>query len=141
MPDEILHDESDVVTTLLDELTADVRHRLAYVAGLRELAAFVEAHPDLPVPYGGGQNAFVSSKADLAHVARTAGVRWEKSVNGEWFYLRVAFQGGHSYELNIARDQVCRKVVTGTRIEPATPEREVEEVTWVCDEPLLRGAS
>ncbi len=114
--------------------------RQAYIGGLRELAAFLDAHPDLPIPASGGaHNVFVSDKAALAVIARV-GVRWEKSATDDYFYLRVAFSGGHYYDVNVSREAVCRKVVTGTRIEPAVPEREVEEFHWVCDEPLLAAS-
>lgn len=115
----------------------DVERR-DYITGLRELADFIEAHPELPSPWGGGHNAFVENKADLANIAR-AGARWDKGVSGDYFYLRKQFSGGTTYEINVSRDQVCRKVVTGTRIEPAKPEQEVETYEWVCDEPLLAG--
>ena len=112
--------------------------RQAYVLGLRELADFLDAHQGLPIPVGLNHNSFVYSKAELAALART-GVRWEKDGNGGFFYLRVTFSGGHTYDVNVQRSEVCRKVVTGTRIQPAVPAREVEEFYWVCDEPLLAG--
>ena len=118
-------------------MASEFDRRAAYVSGLRELADFLEAHPELPKPSPCQINAFVTDKPALAMVARTPGVRWEKSISGNYFYLRVSFPGGHTYDVNVKRDQVCRKVVIGTRIEPAQPEREVEEVQWVCDEPLL----
>lgn len=112
------------------------RERAAYVSGLRQLATFIEAHPSLPLPYAGSHNAFVETKAELAALARV-GVKWQKTANDDFFTLRFAFDGHHSYEANVERAKVCRKVVIGTRIEPAQPEREVEEYHWVCDEPLL----
>ena len=114
--------------------------RRAFVVGLLELAMFLESHPGLPLPAAAGCNAFVGTKADLAAVART-GDRWEKEPNGDYFYLRRRFSGGHYYDINVSRDQVCRKVVTGRRLEPATDAREVEEYTWICDEPLLGASS
>lgn len=122
-----------------EDAAAEKERRRAYVSGLRQLANFMEAHPDLPVPYAGAANAFVNSKADLAALARSTGVRWAKAASDDYFCLLVHFHGGHSYELNVSREQVCRKVVTGTRIEPAKPEQVVEEFHWVCDEPLLAG--
>ena len=111
--------------------------RAVYVRGLRALADFVEAQTTLPVPCPTSLNTFVSSKAELVAVVRTTGIRWTKDANGDYFYIRVLFEGGHYYDVNVARNQVCRKVVTGTRVVPATPERVVEEFEWVCDEPLL----
>ena len=112
-----------------------VQERQEFVAGLREMAAFLENNPDLPMPISGGHNAFVETRAELAAIART--MAWDKNANGDYFYLSRRFTGGHSYEINVHRSEVCRKVVTGTKVILAVPEHEVEEFHWVCDEPLL----
>lgn len=122
-------------------LTAAQIERRDFVQGLRELADFIDAHPDIPCPYGEAHNAFVRDKTQLGMIARAVGGRWDKNCTSQFFYIRREFAGGHSYEVNVSRDQVCRKVVTGTRIEPAQPEREVEVVEWVCTEPLLVGVT
>jgi hypothetical protein len=114
--------------------------RNEYVQGLRELADFIEAHPDAPLPFVGAHNAFVDDKTRLGAIVRACGGRWEKSATEDYFYIRRTFAAGHTYEVNVSREQVCRKVVTGTRIEPAQPEREVETYKWVCEEPLLAAA-
>jgi hypothetical protein len=119
---------------------ADVAERQAAIDGLRQLADFIEQHPGVPLPVANGNNAFVWSRETLAAIARTPGVRWEKGAEGNYFSLSVSFAGGYSYSINIEREQVCRKVVTGTRILPAQPEREVEECEWRCEDSLLAGA-
>lgn len=123
------------------DATEETNRRRDYAQGLRELADFIDAHPDIPCPYGEAHNAFVRDKAQLGMIARAVGGRWDKNGTSQFFYIRREFAGGHSYEVNVSRDQVCRKVVTGTRIEPAVPEREVEVVEWVCTEPLLVGVT
>jgi len=113
--------------------------RRAYVNGLRQLAAFIEQHPDLPCP--GQENHLIpaGSKARLVAIMRAApSVRWEKDFNGgDYFSIKTTFDGGHVYDVYVERGEICRKVITGRRIEPAKPEHEVEEFEWVCDEPLL----
>jgi hypothetical protein len=131
---ECLSDDDEVRIAAQER---DTEQRRAFVAGLREMADFIDAHPNLPTPYGSAQNTFVNTKEALAVIAREPGVRWEKSASDGYFYLKVSFAGGHAYEVNLERAQVCRKVVTGTRIEPARPEQEVETYIWECDEPLL----
>ncbi len=121
---------------MLSEVDTHRQRSAEFVKGLREFADFLAAHPDLPVPVAGSHNAFAADKAMLATIART-GVRWTKRAIDEWFYLSVSFTGGHTYDVNLSREQVCRKVVTGTRLVPAVAAREVEEYHWVCDEPLL----
>lgn len=111
--------------------------RRAYVTGLRALADFIEAHPALPLPYAGSANAYAADKAELQTIAREPGVKWEKAADANFFYLKTRFVGGHSYDVNVDRPAVCRKVVTGTRVIPAKPEETVDEFHWICDEPLL----
>jgi hypothetical protein len=120
--------------------TAETLKRQARITGLRQLADFLEAHPNLPVPYSGSQNVFVYGRDALAAVAREPGVRWQKRVADSYYALVVEFAGDYSYEVNVDREQVCRKVVTGSQIVPAQPEREEETFIWECDEPLLAGA-
>lgn len=119
---------------------SEAQERQAFVGGLRQLADFIEVHAELPLPMPSNHNAFVFDRVVLAAIARTAGVKWNKSPVGGYFALSVVFDGGTTYEVNIPRDQVCRKVITGTRVEPATPEREIETYEWVCDEPLLANS-
>ncbi len=64
-----------------------------------------------------------------------------------WFTLRRTFCDDLRFDVSIKRDEVCRKIVIGTKIEPATeerlipaqPEREVPVEEWICDESILRA--
>jgi hypothetical protein len=109
--------------------------RTAFISGLQELAGFLAEHPEVPIPYYTTLNVFVGEKADIARAAKAGS--WDKIFNGEWFYLRRTFQGCIDFDVTVERDVVCRKVVTGTKLVPAQPERSVDEYEWVCDEPLL----
>lgn len=42
--------------------------------------------------------------------------------------IRVSFE--------VSRSQVCERIQVGTKIEPATPEREVPVYEWRCNEPM-----
>lgn len=121
--------------------TTDERH--TYIAGLRALATFLEAHPDLPCPpVAASHMIYIETKDELARLARTPGVKWEKDFGSDsYFSLKLRFPGGAVYELYVEREKICRKEVIGTRLEPATPERVVEDYRWICDEPLLAGGA
>lgn len=117
---------------------ADAARRRAYVNGLRQLAAFFEEHPELPVPWQTSHLVGAQDKATLIAIARTPGIRWKKDWQGtDYFSLTVTFDGGHVYDVYVPRQEVCEKVVTGTRVVPAQPAHEVEEFRWECVEPLL----
>lgn len=114
--------------------------RALYIKGLRELATFLEEHPELPhPPCPSTQLVTVDTKAELAAIARVSGVRWDKDFQSEhYFALKTAFHGDVVYGVFIERSQVCEKHSLGTKLIPATPEHEVENFRWVCnDEPLL----
>lgn len=116
----------------------------ATIAGLRELATYLEAHPEAEL-YGPMFNVFVDSREELSAIARQ-NKPIAKSYKGEWFCLVKTFSGGVTLEFNIKRDRVCRRVVTKeivTRpktviIEGETETVEIEKVSWEgCDEPIL----
>ncbi len=115
--------------------------RRAYIAGLRQLASFLESHPTLPCPMASHQSAYVFTKAQLVAIARTAGVRWKKSASEGYYTLSVPFDGDHAYDVFTDRAEVCTKVVTGTRLVPAQPEHVEETYVWECQSLLDEAAS
>lgn len=116
-----------------------------FIISLRDLADYYEQHPETPVPQHPGFNIFASSDAEQAKQQLRNFGSFEKEFLDNWFVARKEF-GPIRLELNAAREQVCRKVVVGTRaipehIIPAQPETIVpahtEEITeWQC-EPIL----
>jgi len=117
-----------------------------FVESLRELADFYEAHPECPLPSFPSLNIFAdrSDEAVARQQFRAFGA-FEKEFLEDWFVARKRF-GVITLELNAKREQVCRKVVVGTRqvperVVPAQPETVIpahtEEITeWQC-EPIL----
>jgi len=80
-----------------------------FVAGLRQLADFLEAHPDLPAPYGGETvTAFPEAGEEEAvrvaavdHAAAVLGVeaRW-RAGGGQYVAVRV-FAGAVAYAVAV----------------------------------------
>jgi hypothetical protein len=117
-------------------------NREAVIAGLRELADFLEAHPTLPAATMGRTIIYVEDKALLAQVAREGG-SWRKDFSENWFSLEKSFGGGVQLDVYTDRAKVCRAVVVGKEMLPAVaalPEREVDKIEWVCDDAVLAGA-
>lgn len=108
--------------------------RTRTIQGLRTLADFFEAHPGVPVPWHMQVDVFVETKAELATIARQT--TWEKQYRDTWFTLHRDF-GTVSLEVNIEREKVCRRVVTGTEVLPARPAQVVDTFEWRCDDALL----
>jgi hypothetical protein len=115
--------------------TTDDEKRASVIAGLRACAAFLEAHPGVPTPSYSVLNVFLKTREDLAPIARAAS--WDKVHLADWFCLSRAFSEHLKLEVNVPRAAVCRRVVTGTTTIAARPEQIVEQVEWVCEEPLL----
>ncbi len=109
--------------------------RRALIQGLREIALFLEQHPEIPTPsLGVHLDVFVQTRDHLADVARSGS--WEKQWIGNYFALRRMFAGDVHLDINIQREQICRRVVTGTRTVAAEPEHTEEIVEWVCDDAI-----
>jgi hypothetical protein len=110
--------------------------------GLRELADYLERHPEVKMEYE-RIILFVQTKEELASIARTAGP-FDKRWYGDWFELARSF-GPIDLSINIEREKVCRKVETvKTVTRPKfvkTDEMETVEVTdvsWECQESILQ---
>lgn len=128
--------------------------------GLRALADLLDAHPDLTHPWDGYDPCIlhpISSEADPKAAMRdwakaTSHLRPTKNFD-TWASLFVDFGGGIVVQVYASREQVCEKVVTGTREvtksvkDPdalaAIPTVEVtetlEDVEWIC-RPLLAAS-
>ena len=118
-----------------------------FIAGLRELADFLEAHPELPQPVNGSFNVFVRDKATFVQIARSLNYA-TKNGNGELFWLTKQFSGEVSVDINVARELVCQRKVTPVNIpecvvkaqpECVVPAHTKEIVEWDCD-PILAEA-
>ena len=123
-----------------------------YVQGLRELADFYEAHPEVSLPlYSSDFTIFAKTynfaekqeaKAVVIAAARAFG-HAEKTYTRTDFQLKKEFSGGISLTVHSEREVVCTPVVVGKetipgRVEPATPERYIAErvvdkIEWKCD--------
>ena len=117
----------------------------AYIAGLREMADFMEEHPDLAPEYSSYiAYIFASTKRKMAMLGLQLG-NAEKSANDSWFNVTRKF-GPHSLQVTIARDLACEKKVVGTiteEVEVPDPEAVAklptvkrttvtEKVEWIC---------
>jgi hypothetical protein len=126
----------DFAPIAVPDIAEQERQRRAdFIQGLRECADFMERHPLIPTPYGHAINAFVNTKEQLAAIARSTS--WAKGYDDNYFWLKKTFSGDITLEVNTNRERICRRVVVGTKVIPAQPEKVVEQVEWVCDEGLL----
>lgn len=158
--------------TAIQPITAGITaqeqaHRAAYVAGLRVLAAALEAHDEVPLPYDGDSSAITihflagaDPRAAMAAAARALPCSWRKDVRdygerggGAYFDLHGEL-AGLKVTLTARRDDVCERAVTGTREvvelvrDPALLDavplvevtRVVEDVEWTCGSVLAPAA-
>lgn len=129
-------------------------------AGLRVLADMIEANPGLAANFAytlGSSGIYVMSRADdtatematVARIARRYGAKTDKIVSEKQYNLMADF-GAVKFQFLASREEVCERVVTGTRevveevpdpvalaaVPTTTVTRVVEDVEWVC-RPLL----
>lgn len=118
-----------------------------YANALRALAAFVESHPEVEPPSVPFPDVYGVDIASFKLLALSHGVKKEKNYYEDRFYLRIyiPYMNADNEErtlmidYNGAREEVCKRVVTGTRrveeryvpgsLEPAHEEDIVE---WEC---------
>lgn len=124
------------------------RQRTEFIAGLREMADFFDARPDLKTPsqhIKTNINLFAKDKAELLELRRQMGnvVKREWGTFNEYIALRKAFRGGFSIDVNILKDNTCERVKIGEEVVPAKPartielpaepEKTVEKYEWHCN--------
>jgi hypothetical protein len=120
-----------------------------YIAGLRELADFYESHPDVNLPYEGNLCSFGIYGLNKEQIVATVKAFGKCRKDYEETAVNI-YKEFHGIKLNIytARENVCRRVVVATNVEPektipgkwvpevVIPAKEVEVVEWRCD-PIL----
>lgn len=106
------------------------------IDGLRELVDYLEARPDIPLPYVGTMDAF-GDPAELPVIARAMG-GFTKNHDGNYLTLVRSF-GPVQLHVNFASEAVCERVVVGTEEVPekVTPAHVEEIVEWRCPESVL----
>lgn len=125
---------------------AVVSDRNKLIAGLRHIADVLEQNPLLPSPYFGTAITSVENLEQMIAVGKSYGGFWEKSTTDDDFQLRRTLSDALSLMTYTARENVCTRVVVGTKVIPATtlpareevymPERVEEVVQWHCPKSL-----
>jgi len=112
----------------------------------------VSEYKDVPAPTEDNPDAVErkyvtnveASLAKLSSVAKFAAKSSmvqsiEKKYTDNDFKLIIKLDEDTTVRYNVSRDAVCTKRVVGTKVIPAQPEREVEEVEWDCKPISLLG--
>lgn len=112
-----------------------------WLDGARAMIKWFEQHPERIPDYGIVVNLYPGGKSALAELARALG-KAEKHMTVDLFYITRRF-GLHKINGTTLRREVCRRVITGTKLIPekVVPAHVEEIVEWVCDEPLLKVGS
>ena len=113
-----------------------------YADGLRQIADWIEAHPDIEVPETELSGYGMHSKEDAAKVLMA--LKPCKKLYGDSLFSIVREFGPITLKFVFSRNQVCTPRVVGTKVVPATPERIIEAmpehvveiIEWDC-EPIL----
>ena len=106
---------------------------------VREMLDYLEATPDLDLPYMSEFNSYPLAES-ISDVARMMAPFTKDATKG-LFILRRKF-GSVDLEANFLREQVCERVVTGTKeiAEKITPAYTEDIVEWKCPDSLLNPA-
>src|SRR5882762_2054563 len=117
--------------------------RKQYIPGLREMADFLESHPEVICPCTNELTIFGASKEQIEIGARAFG-KADKVYLSEHFQLRKPFgMGAWHIEFWSPREVVCERVVVDTEEvdeqvfpEQVIPAHTKEIVEWRCS-PIL----
>lgn len=84
----------------------------AYVRGLREMADFIEAHPELPTPHYGSATSFFWSDLAGFTLALNAMGSFKKQYDEHEVRITREFSGGVQMYASVKREALgCRKIV------------------------------
>jgi hypothetical protein len=116
--------------------------REEYIQGLRDIADFFEARPDLPTP-SFGESIFIWERS--LENARERGIQMapcEKEHTDNYFHLVRKF-GPHTLKVTWGRDDVCERVQVGTKHVPeeVIPAHDEPIYEWDCTKPILGSSS
>lgn len=143
-----------------EALAHEAEKQAAYTAGLRALADLLDAHPqlienvslsqsDLLVSLGWMSDP-MSRMAEFIRAALDRRLPIKKTYDDEWGTVFIDLGGGVRLQVYARREQVCERIVTGTRevtrevpdpealkaVPTVTVTETVEDVRWDC-KPLL----
>jgi hypothetical protein len=130
------------------------------IEDMRKLLDFFEVHEELPLPWYSYATAYVDTydaatgnerdpedikreARNITHLMVRAFGKVEKEYDNGSLYLKPRTRddkpafGNISLKFSVPRKAICRKVVTGTKVIPATEAVEVEVVDWICEDPVL----
>ena len=118
-----------------------------YAKGLRELADFVDEHPEFGEPYQYEFNVFGKDKDALKVFVQASG-SVKKDTDDNFFFVTKKFSGGIRLNFNVRHENICEKVEIGRKIVPASkkkvlpaqPEHEEIQYEWKCPN-VLGGES
>jgi hypothetical protein len=109
--------------------------RLQMLDGLQQMVDFLRENPQAPMPYGIGGACFLEE--DEARKGREGIYGWKKDDAGRYLHYyktwgpnaRVAY----SIYVDKSTSSTCKLVKLGTKIVPAVPAHEEDDLKWVCE--------
>jgi len=122
--------------------------RTRFISSLRTIADKPETNPGLPIPWFGVGVVRCENLPQIRAFAKGFGGTWQKEENENDFHLVQELAPGFHLLLYASHAAVCKRIVVGTKVIPATvlparpetlvPERIEEVVEWHCPE-ILTG--
>jgi len=117
--------------------------RAELVAGFRWLADFFEQHQEVGLPLSTDCTVFANkatSKQEARTFHRAVGGRLDKIFDDSVMHMTYRVSNLLNLRFMAYREDVCERVVVGTKIIPATeervipaePERQEDLVEWHC---------
>jgi len=136
MPEEeMTPEEMEAFAIKHDWRKTRLQRRAEFIKGLQEVVDFITSHPTLKITGDARFYIFSDSPEEFSYAVRCLG-NVTKEASGGDLVARAAF-GPHTISAFVSQEETCERVVVGTKIIPATEEREVEIVEWICPPSFL----
>lgn len=109
------------------------------IRDMRLALDYLEAVPEIPLPYFGTLSSYCDETHDIGDMARL--MKPFEKVNSTYYYALQRTFGSIKLEVNFAHEQVCEKVIVSTEEIPArlVEAYTKEVIEWKCPESLLNG--
>jgi hypothetical protein len=124
----------------LVEQDEPMTERAQYIAGLRQIADFYDAHPEVPTPSDNHTNYAVNTDEDARNLAKALGT-FKKEYSEDMFTMSKTF-GSVQARFVFYRKAICKAKVVGVKtieaefvpaVEAYTrPARTVDIIEWDC---------
>ena len=107
------------------------------IRDMRLMLDYLEAVPEIPLPYFGTFTSYCDETHDIGEMARL--MKPVEKVNSTYYFSLQRKFGTTTLDVSFEHEQVCEKIIVSTEVIPArlVEAYTKEVIEWKCPESLL----